>query len=80
MKESLRRIFQVGYTNFKRNSYVSLGTTGVMVLVLVLFSGLMAVNFLSSEVVVNLREKIDVSAYFKTDISENEILSVKSEL
>ena len=80
MKKSLQRIFQTGWTNFKRNRYISVGTTGVMVLVLVLFSGLMAVNFLSSEVVVNLREKIDVSAYFKTDISENEILSVKSEL
>jgi len=49
-------------------------------LVLVLFSGLMAVNFLSSQVVANLQEKVDVSAYFKMDISENEILSVKSEL
>lgn len=80
MKKSLRRIFLVGWTNFKRNRYISVGTTGVMILVLVLFSGLMAVNFLSSQVVVNLQEKVDVSAYFKSDISENDILSVKSEL
>ena len=80
MKKSLQRIFQTGWTNFKRNRYISVGTTGVMVLVLVLFSGLMAVNFLSSQVVANLQEKVDVSAYFKMDISENEILSVKSEL
>ncbi|OGN10018.1 MAG: hypothetical protein A3J46_04080 [Candidatus Yanofskybacteria bacterium RIFCSPHIGHO2_02_FULL_41_11] len=51
-----------------------------MVLVLVLFSGLMAVNFLSSEIVISLQEKVDVSAYFKTDISEEEILGIKSEL
>lgn len=80
MKKSLQRVFQTGWTNFKRNRYISVGTTGVMVLVLVLFSGLMAVNFLSSQVVANLQEKVDVSAYFKTDISEDEILSVKSEL
>lgn len=80
MKKSLKRILNVGWTNFKRNRYISVGTTGVMVLVLILFSGLMAVNFLSSQVVVNLQEKVDVSAYFKSDISENEILSVKSEL
>jgi len=80
MKESLRRIFNVGWTNFKRNRYISFGTTGVMILVLVLFSGLIAVNFLSSQVVINLQEKVDVSAYFKPDISEDDILSVKSEL
>lgn len=80
MRKHLERVFNVGWTNFKRNRYISIGTTGVMVLVLVLFAGLMAVNFLSSQVVVNLQEKVDVSAYFKTDISENEILSVKSEL
>lgn len=80
MKKSLQRILRVGWTNFKRNSYLSLGTTGVMVLVLLLFSGLMAVNFLSSRVVVNLQEKVDVSAYFKADISEGDILNIKSEL
>jgi len=80
MKKSFQRVVKVGWTNFKRNRYISIGTTGVMVLVLVLFSGLMAVNFLSSQVVVNLQEKVDVSAYFKADISEEEILSVKSEL
>ena len=80
MKKSLQRVFHAGWTNFRRNSYLSSGTTGVMVLVLVLFSGLMAVNFLSSQVVISLQEKVDVSAYFKTDISEDDILSIKSEL
>src|SRR3990167_11236351 len=80
MKKSFQRIVKVGWTNFKRNRYISVGTTGVMVLVLVLFSGLMAVNFLSSQVVANLQEKVDVSAYFKSDISEDDILSIKSEL
>lgn len=80
MKKSLKRIFEAGWTNFKRNQYISVGTTGVMVLVLVLFSGLMAVNFLSSVIVAGLQEKVDVSVYFKTIISEDEILGVKSEL
>src|SRR3989344_7596514 len=80
MKKSFQRIFQTGWISFKRNRYISIGTTGVMVLVLILFSGLIAVNFLSSQVVANLQEKVDVSTYFKVDISEEEILSIKSEL
>lgn len=80
MKKSLIRIFNLGWVNFKRNRYLSLGTTGVMVMVLILFSSLMAVNFLSSQIVSNLENKVDVSAYFKPNISEEDILSVKSEL
>ena len=66
--------------NFKRNSYLSLGTTGVMVLVLLLFSGLMGLNFLSSKIVSILEEKVDVTAYFKADSFEEEILKVKDDL
>jgi len=80
MKESFRRIFDVGWTNFKRNSYLSMGTTGVMVLVLFLFSGLMSLNYLASQVVSGLEEKVDVSVYFKNDASEEEIAKVKSDL
>jgi len=80
MKKSLQRIFQVGWTNFKRNSYLSMGTTGVMVLVLFLFSGLMSLNYLSSQVVLGLEEKVDISVYFKNDASEEEIAKVKNDL
>lgn len=80
MEESIKRIWWAGWTNFKRNSYLSLGTTGVMVLVLLLFSGLMAVNYISSQVVSTLQSKVDVSVYFKADATEEDILKVKNDL
>jgi len=80
MKESLERICSVGWTNFKRNSYLSLGTTGVMTLVLLLFSGLMVVNFLSSTIVSSLEDKVDISVYFKNEASATEIGAVRQEL
>lgn len=80
MKKHFKRILRAGWINFKRNSYLSLGTTGVMAMVLILFSGLIAVNFLSSSIVVNLQGKVDISAYFKSDIFEEDILKIKSEL
>lgn len=80
MKESLKRIFNAGWTNFKRNSYLSLGTTGVMVLVLVLFSALMGLNFLSFKVVSAIQAKVDVTAYFKTEATEEEIMKIKDDL
>lgn len=80
MKKSFIRIFNVGWTNFKRNSFLSFGTTGVMALVLMLFSGLMAVNFLSSSIIVSLEDKVDISVYFKNEASEDEIRVVQQEL
>src|SRR3989344_8585370 len=57
-----------------------MGTTGVMVLVLFMFSGLLAVNYISSRIVSELQSKVDVSVYFKSEANEDEILQVKSDL
>ncbi len=80
MKESFKRIWKAGWNNFKRNSYLSMGTTGVMVLVLILFSCLMALNFISLKVVASLHDKVDVTAYFKSDATEDEIAKIKDDL
>lgn len=79
-QETAKRVFNVGWTNFKRNTYLSMGTTGVMVLVLFLFSGLMSLNYLASQIVSGLEEKVDISVYFKNEASEEEIGRVKSDL
>jgi cell division transport system permease protein len=80
LKEKLLRVIKAGWTNFKRNSYVSFGTTGVMALVLLLFLGLIGLNFLSTTIVSTLQSKVDISVYFKTQASEDEIGTVKSDL
>lgn len=51
-----------------------------MALVLLLFSALMALNFVSSRVISSLEEKVDVSVYFKTEASETEIDKVREDL
>lgn len=80
MRKAFLRVFNAGWTNFKRNSYLTLGTTGVMALVLLLFSGLLVLNYVSDQIVSNIEDKVDVSVYFKTDTSENEILQIKSDV
>lgn len=80
MKKAFIRIFNAGWTNFKRNSYLSFATTGVMTLVLLLFSGLLVVNYISSQIVKGLEDKVDVSVYFKTEAPEDTIMAVKDDL
>ncbi len=80
MKEKLQRVASHGWTNFQRNSYVSFGTTGVMALVLLLFLGLIALNFMSDVLVTALESKVDVSVYFKQTASDTAIAEVKKDL
>jgi cell division transport system permease protein len=80
MKEKIQRVFRAGWTNFRRNSYVTFGTTGVMALVLVLFLGLIAVNFLGGVVISALESKVDVSVYFKEQATDDAIASIKHDL
>ena len=80
MRKTIKRVFNAGWTNFVRNSYVSFGTTGVMTLVLLLFGGLMVVQYISGQIVTGLENKVDVTAYFKQDASEGDILQVKQNL
>lgn len=80
MATNFKRIINVGWTNFRRNSYLSLGATGIMALALILFLGLLSLQFLTTQVVASLQDKIDVSAYFTQDATEDQILKVKSDL
>lgn len=66
--------------SFKRNSFLSFGATGVMALALLVFSGLIMLNFFTGKVVSFLDEKVDVSVYFQNEAQEDQILKVKSDL
>ncbi|MDP3730930.1 MAG: permease-like cell division protein FtsX [bacterium] len=78
--QSLKRIVSSGWVNFRRNSFMSFGATGVMALALLVFSGLIVLNFFTSQVVTFLDEKVDVSVYFQNDAKEDQILEIKSDL
>ncbi len=77
---TFKTVIKAGWTNFKRNSYLSVAATGVMSLALILFLGLLSLQFLTSQVVYSLEGKVDISAYFKTDTSDEQILKIQSDL
>jgi cell division transport system permease protein len=75
-----KKIIRSGWTNFRRNGYLSFGATGMMALTLFLFLCLLSLQFMTSQVVASLQEKIDVSAYFTSDATEEQMFQVKSDL
>jgi len=70
----------MGFVNFWRNSWLSLTTTMIVTLTLLVISALVILSFLGNIALDSIQDKIDVSVYFKTSVSEKEILMVKGRL
>jgi cell division transport system permease protein len=80
MIHTIKSVAKSGWTNFRRNRYLSLAATGVMSLSLLLFLGLLALQYVSTESIASLESKVDVSAYFKTEASEQDVMQVKNDI
>lgn len=76
MTTKLARIIKYGIQNFLRNSWLSFATTSIMVLALIIFHGLILFNVISDAAIVSLKDKIDISVYFKDDVSDEKITAV----
>src|SRR3989338_6421669 len=76
----LSRIIKYGFSSFLRNGWLSASTISIMILALVVFEGLILFNVVAKGAVTSLQEKIDISVYFKSNISEDSILNIKKSL
>ena len=77
---SFLRIIKFGAKNFWRNIWLSLATTLLMTLTLLVVSMLFVLNILGNAALDSIKEKIDISIYFKQDVQEHEINEVKNGL
>lgn len=76
----LSRIIHYGLKQFARNGLLSAATVAIVTLCLLVFGGLIVANAFTGATVEFLKDKIDVSVYFKTTAPEDEILRIKSSL
>lgn len=80
MITTLYRIIKYGFQSFMRNGWQSIPTLSVMTLALFVFLNLMVFNVLTSNALLMLRDKIDISVYFQTSAPEDDILKLKRSL
>lgn len=80
MFTALFRIIKYGLIGFWRNSWLSLATISIIVMALIVFEGLMIFNVLTKTVIETVKEKIDISVYFKSEIPEDDMLKIKRSL
>lgn len=76
----LLRIIKYGWSSFLRNGWLSASTISIMVLALIVFEGLIVFNVVAKGAVESIQEKIDISVYFKTNVTEDSILNIKRSL
>lgn len=77
---SLTRIIKYGIQNFVRNGWLSASTVSIMILTLLVFEGLVISNYVGKTAIISIKEKVDISVYFKSNVPEDSILSVKRSL
>jgi cell division transport system permease protein len=77
---SFFRIIKTAFQNFRRNIWLSAASTLVMMITLIILSVLTLLFVITNYSVSTIRERVDISAYFKTGLAESQITSVRNEL
>jgi len=77
---SLKRIFHFGWKNFSRDPGSSTAAIFILVIVISLITSLYLFENVAQFLILSIKEKVDVSIYFKEEASEEEILKVSQEL
>ncbi|MEK7612363.1 MAG: permease-like cell division protein FtsX [Patescibacteria group bacterium] len=80
MATTLYRIIKYGILSFKRNALLSTATVIVMVIALLTSASLILFGAVTKIAVAHLQDKIDISVYFKTSATEDQILQIERSL
>jgi len=74
------RIIKFALQSFWRNFWLSVVTMTIIVLSLFSITIVVGVNAVSEATVESIKDKIDVSVFFKTEVTEQQALSVRQEI
>lgn len=80
MLTSLKRIIKSGWKGFSRNMGLSFATIFIMIMVILMITFLYFLRPVSDILISDIKQKVDVSVYFKEDAGEDNIMKVKSEI
>ncbi len=69
----VKRTLRSGFISFWRNGYVSLASVLVMTVTLLVMSAMFLVGATLQSTLETIKDKVDISVYFKTDASEADI-------
>ncbi len=76
----ISRTLKQGFQNVWRNGWLSLASISVLLFSLFLISILFTVTMTANQLIKDVEEKVNVSVYFKSDVTEEKIDEVKRDL
>jgi len=80
MIKQIKKIFKTSWTGLKRQGFLTLATSIVIFIAVILGTSLFlfqgGISFLTDAI----KEKIDISVYFKDYVSREEILKIREEV
>jgi cell division transport system permease protein len=80
MWTKLKRVFKSGFVGFWRNGVVSAASILTLTVTLVVIGSLILASAYLNASLETVKNNVDISVSFKTDASENEVLSLKNTL
>jgi cell division transport system permease protein len=80
MFTSFKRIVRSGWLNFKRNGGSSAALVFIVILTIFVITFLFLFRGANRFLISSLKERVDISVYFKQETSEDEILTAESEI
>jgi cell division transport system permease protein len=76
----LYRTFKEGWANFYRNGWLSFATMSILAISLYIISVTMILGIAANLVLKNVQDQVNVSVYFNQEVSEQQIMDIKSKL
>ena len=80
MLTNFKRVVHFALVDFRRNKGMSVAAIFVLAITILLVTGLFFLQGINAYLIQTLQNKIDITAYFKEETSEEDILGIKDEL
>lgn len=80
MLTNFKRIFNFAIQDFSRNKGISIAAIFVLVITIMILTGLLFFHGMAGYLIFQIQSKIDITAYFKDNVVEQDILAVKDKI
>jgi cell division transport system permease protein len=80
MFTSFKRVFNFAVSDFSRNKGISIAAIFILFIAMMLLTGLLFFQGITSYLTSEIQNKIDITAYFKEGTKEEDILNAKEEI
>lgn len=74
------RTFKEAIANFFRNGWLTIATVSILILSLYVISAFFVVTLTVDNILKDIQDRVNISIYFKSDVSEETIMDVKKNL